>query len=291
MLAFSSLENAKWYLKAWYWAKSLMIYGLIPLLKTSSYKLDYVKDSFMFIFLCKRLPFISSQCALLSGLVYFQGFSILAAGFLSGIMIQTTNEIINFSLIRSWKRRWSLRFLVFVISPLVPVVLILKSVNLSLKKRRLEAKWRKNRESSVPQVWLEYNRIDKKKKKLMSVFSSMKITEASMEAAPQLFFLVVFIFTSWLLPNLSGLGLLKEDNLYEWSFLVFSLLQTYITIIMAVLSNIDIRKRNQLGLRSKVTLGLSASLQMLARLLLMVPQFWQLCHSLTRATMPPAWQP
>ena len=56
MLAFSSLENAKWYLKAWYWAKSLMIYGLMPLLKTSSYMLDYVKDSFMFIFLCKRLP-------------------------------------------------------------------------------------------------------------------------------------------------------------------------------------------------------------------------------------------
>merc|ERR1712001_679218 len=54
------------------------------------------------------------------------------------------------------------------------------------------------------------------------------------------------------------------------TFLVFSLLQTYTTIILSTINSINIRKGSQLDVKSKIVLGLSITCQLAARLWIMV---------------------
>ena len=51
---------------------------------------------------------------------------------------------------------------------------------------------------------------------------------------------------------------------------ILSLLQTYLTIILAVITSINTRKGGQLGVKAKILLGLSLSCQIAARLSIMV---------------------
>ena len=128
----------------------------------------------------------------------------------------------------------------------------------------------------------------------MKLYSEMKIVEASLEAAPQLHLLVVFTLASWILPNYSRLGLLEEDTTYVWTFVILSILQTFLTIVFAVLDNINIHKGNQLNLKCKIVLGASVFFFLLARLLIVVgiifaglPQFDQYNQNLSMPALSP----
>ena len=249
--------------------KLILILGVFPLLKVSLYTLDYVKDACLFIFLYQRLHFSTST--LLQGLIYFHGFSVLAAGALVGIIIQRSSLVVNLTNIESSCLHYFLRFILFACTPLIPAVLVLRTVALTIRKKQLEVSSRKGAQKiSLSQAWHMYDTINEEKEGLMKLYSKMKIMEASLEATPQLYLLVVFTLAAWLLPNSTRLGLLEKSTAYELTFIIFSLLQTFVTIVFAVLDNINIQKGNQLNLKSKIILGLSVFLLLLARLLIMV---------------------
>ena len=143
-------------------------------------------------------------------------------------------------------------------------------MTLTTSQSELEAEWRRTPEKATDK-WEKYRELEEENLEVMEAYSDMKMVECSTEAVPQFYFLVIFTIASVILPRTSGLGLLKDESGYSWAFLVFSLTMTYVTIIMSILSAMDIRKNGQLGFKQKAILGLSATFQLLAHLCQMVP--------------------
>ena len=256
----------------WVKTKAVFIVGILPLLKATFYILDYVKDFCLFLFLFHRMDFIDDECSLLQGLIIFHGATILTSGIIMGLSIQMSNDIIQLDEIQSSCCVAFLRVLFFFCTPLMPIAIILRAVRISVKKEKIVADWGTNTESqSISRTWRQYNRLTTAKNKVMVAYSDLKIIEASTEAVFQMFTLLVFIIASILYPTRSGLGLLKNDSLYEYAFLVLSLLSSYASIMLSILTSMKIRKKGHLLFRSKILLGISFSLQLISRLLLMVP--------------------
>ena len=242
-----------------------------PLFKTTAYLMDYIKDGCMFAYLLQRFKFVLASCSFLRGLIVFHGVSVVTSGFIVGLAIQDSNTIVNLDGIRSVYTVWLLRFFFFICTPLMPLAIIFMAISLTEEKKRLEATWRKVKDTSASIIWRSYDLIDVQKRKVMTLFSYMKTIEASTEASFQLFSLVVFIIASVMLPAESGLTFGLDDSALTWPFLILSLLQSYSSIINSILSAVNIEKSGGLTVKNKIFLGLSISLQMLARLLLMVP--------------------
>ena len=78
--------------------------------------------------------------------------------------------------------------------------------------------------------------------------------------------IIIVLVVLQLLPSNGLCNLVEDGN----PFLLLSLLQTYLTIILSVIGSINLRKGGQLDLKAKILLGLSVSCQMVARLLVMV---------------------
>ena len=128
-----------------------------------------------------------------------------------------------------------------------PVVVVLMAVSLAVKKKKIEADWARNMEVSACRTWHKYNEVDMEKKAIMVAFSDLKMVETSTEGVPQLFLLIVFTSASVLLPELSGLGLVKDArSISSYVFVTLSLVQTFITIISSILTAMNIRQDGQL---------------------------------------------
>ena len=54
---------------------------------------------------------------------------------------------------------------------------------MSSEKRKLEAEWMRNQES-VCKTYLRYNKLDRKKRKVMEALADMRMVEVSTEAVP-----------------------------------------------------------------------------------------------------------
>ena len=250
-------------------AKSTLFRGFWPLLKTTAYLMDYIKDGCLFAYLLQRFKLVLSS--FLRGLIVFHGVSVISSGIIVGLAIQDSKTIVNLDGIQSVYIVWLLRFFFFICTPLMPLAIIFKAISLTGEKKRLEATWRRVKDTSVSMIWQSYDTINSQKRKVMSLFSYMKTIEANTEASPQLFSWVVFIVASVMMPSESGLTFALDDSIFTWPFLVLSLFQSYSSIIVSVLSAVNIEKNGGLSMTNKIFLGLSISLQLLARLLLMVP--------------------
>ena len=252
-------------------AKSTLFRGFWPLLKTTAYLMDYIKDGCLFAYLLQRFKFVLASCSFLRGLIVFHGVSVVTSGIIVGLAIQDSKTIVNLDGIQSVYIVWLLRLFFFICTPLMPLAIIFMAISLTGEKKRLEATVRKVKDTSASMIWQSYDVIDVQKKKVMTLFSYMKTIEANTEASPQLFSLIVFIIASVMLPTESGLTFGLDDSVLTWPFLILSLIQSYSSIIISILSAVNIEKSGGLSLKNKIFLGLSISLQLLARLLLMVP--------------------
>ena len=83
-------------------------------------------------------------------------------------------------------------------------------------------------------MYLRHSKLDIEKKKVMKALADMKMVEVSTEEVPQLFILIVLIIFSSNPDNC--VGLLEDDDPVNITFLVFSLLQTYMTSIQLTTS-------------------------------------------------------
>ena len=82
-----------WHGQLWSQVKAKVINGFIPLLKTTSFIFDYIKDIFFFLYLFSKQAFITSK--FIKGLISFHGLTILTSGILMGSVIQFDNAIVN----------------------------------------------------------------------------------------------------------------------------------------------------------------------------------------------------
>ena len=101
----------------------------------------------------------------------------------------------------------------------------------------------------------------------MKAQADMKMVEVSTEGVPQFYILIVLYR---LLANHTCVGLLDENDPWAFPFLIFSLLQTYTTIISSTITSINVRKKRQLITKSKIVLAMSITCQLVAKLWIMV---------------------
>ena len=250
--------------------KSWVSLSFLPLLSVTVHVFDYIKDGWMANYLFRRLGFIYPRCNLLHGLVYVYGASIGVAGVLMGFVFQTDSALLGFEPSTNWCCIVFVRVLFFILAPFLPIVVIMKAVELKGKKEELEAMYR-DISIDATAKWERIRELDEEEQEVMEALSDLKMVECSTEAVVQFLLLVIFTFASVLLPTTSGLGLLKENNIYEWTFLVFSFLTTIVTVNKAILGAMDIRKNGQLDFKQKVILGTSFTFQLLSHVFLIVP--------------------
>ena len=86
-------EPDTWYGRLWSKGKLKVTQGFVPLLKTSSFIFDYVKDGFFFYYAVNKIAFITSS--FIKGLIIFHGTTILASGVLMGMVVQMDRALIN----------------------------------------------------------------------------------------------------------------------------------------------------------------------------------------------------
>ena len=254
-----------------------ILIGASPVIKMSFYTFDFSKDTAMASYLYfQRWTYIGFPT--IHGLIVLYGLSIVASSATMCLMIQSTsnNGIVNLNKIEKGFLRRIIRILLFVLSPTIPLSILVKSVRLTMKMKVLVANWRNNKSGDSPSAaWMEINALEQKKKKVNVALSQMKCTEANLEGNVQLFVLVCFYFIPMRLQN-SGLGSefeqVSEFNLWSnevdymdtvlWILLVVSPILTLVSNLMATISAIDISKGRQLGLKSKLVLGLYLAFQL-----------------------------
>ena len=258
--------------RSWTKLKMILFKSLLPIHQTTMYILDFIKDGCLFHFLLKRLQFVYSRTILLRRLIISHGVSIVLSSCVTGWAIQMNNTILNLSSIESTTWENLLRVCIFLVTPLIPVAIIYKAVSFSIQRQRLKAKWRRSNDVEVTSLWFSLNIIERKNRTLMVAYSDLKIVEASLEAIPQIYFLLVFSLASWVLPETSHLGLTSPPHITfdEEAFLLLSLAHSYASAISSIISAMDIRKHQQLTFSSKLLIGLSVTFQIAGRLWPMV---------------------
>ena len=122
--------------------KSWVKRSFLPLLNITMHVFDYIKDGWMANYLFRRLVFINPRCYLLYGLVYMYGASIGFAGFLMGLVFQTDSALLASDNSTNWCCNVFIRFLLFILAPFLPIIVIMKAIELKGKKEELEAMYR-----------------------------------------------------------------------------------------------------------------------------------------------------
>ena len=248
---------------------------ILPVLKVSAYVFDFAKDVALFMYFgLDRWDFI--HFGTIHGLIIYYGISILASSLAMTYIVQVTkdNGIIDINTIKNIYKRRFLRVLLFLLSPITPVTIIVKSVWLSMKMTRMLAKWKKADDSSPSSLWLEMEKMKEEKKKVSTSFSHLKMMEINLEAVVQLFVLVTFYFVPRIIPKAHGLGSefdSDDQSFSSWLLLIGSTSFTAISVISSTLSAISLSKGGQLGIQAKVVLGCSLTLQLASQMLRNVP--------------------
>ena len=147
-----------------------------------------MKDTFFFAYLFQKRDVITSL--FIKHLITVQGLTILSQGVITGLMIQFDNNVIDLDTFAYPNYVWILRVLIFVATPVMPVFVILRALRLSSEKRKLEVEWRRKQET-ICKTYLRYNKLDRKKRKVMTVLADMKMREVSTKGVPQLYILLI----------------------------------------------------------------------------------------------------
>ena len=181
------------------------------------------------------------------------------------VQVTKDNSIINISAIDDIYKRRFLRVVLFLLSPITPVTIIVKSVWLSMKMTQMLTKWKKAEDSSASNLWLEMEKMKEEKKNVSTSFYQLKMMEINLEAVVQLFILITFYFVPRIIPTVHGLGseFDRDDQSWSsWLLLIGSTSFTAISVISSTLSAISLSKGGQLGMKAKLVIGSSLTLQL-----------------------------
>ena len=141
--------------------------GVIPVVMMTLDMWDFCKDASLAAYLYfERWAYI--HFVSIKGLIMFYGLSVVASSITMCWMIQFTknNGIINLNKIKKGLIRRLVHVLLFVLTPVIPMSLLLKSVRLWMKILVRVAKWRNNRrtEESPSAAWMKINALELKTK-------------------------------------------------------------------------------------------------------------------------------
>ena len=213
---------------------------------------------------------------IIRGLIIYYGVSIIVSSLAMTYSVQVTmdNGIININAIDNIYKRRLLRVVLFLLSPITPLTIIVKSAWLSMKITQMLSKWKKADEGSATNLWLDMENMKEEKRKVSAAFSQLKMMEINVEAVVQLFILITFYFVPRIIPQSHGLGSEFDSDDQTWSswlLLIGSTTFTAISVIGSTLSAIDLSKRGGLGIKAKGILSISLSFQLASHMFRNIP--------------------
>ena len=185
-------EPGTWHGRLWSKAKEKVVNGFIPLLMTTLFVFDFVKDIFLFLYLFNKGTLITFK--FIKGLNIFHGLTVFISGVLMGFSIQFDNAIVNLDNFAYPNFVWLMRVIIFIATPVLPIVIILRALSLTTEENTLEAEWMKKLES-ICKFYLRHSKLDREKRKVMKALADMKMVEVSTEGVPQLYILSVLILS------------------------------------------------------------------------------------------------
>ena len=259
--------------------------------------LDMVKDFLFWLYLNSRIDYLEPG-SLTIALISLQLATIVMAQALMGLFI-----LMRADRVFTWKKeRWKkILSYVFLANPIawlfLPCVVVMKVSQLETEKSRLidgetgveqiglmdalmERPWykdwsgkvkrhrekkqkRRERVESPAALCLRCRDVDNQAIILRSMAASFILVEGTLESTPQLMIMFVFLF-----PDDTGF----RDVIIGDSMAIFILntMFTVVSVFNAAISYANVMKREQLGSWQKLLLFLSASFQILTRLLPMI---------------------
>ena len=170
-----------------------LLLGIFPIAKVTFYMWDFFKDTAFVIYLMEhRWNWIEFQT--IKGLIIAYCISVIAASLTvcCNTQLNEDNGIVNVNKIKGRKRRRLVRVLLLVLTPIVPIVIIFKSVHLTWKIKNMVANWKTNHKGSPSSAWMEINILEKKESNVKAALYQMKNAEANLEGFVQLFVLICF---------------------------------------------------------------------------------------------------
>ena len=210
------------------------------------------------------------------GLIVFYGFSILASTLTTCWTVQMTkdNSVLNIEKITHLTSQRLLRILLLVLTPIIPLCIIFKSVRLSLEMKSMITDWRKkSKTESASSVWMKIDTIERRKNNVRAALSKMKTAETNLEGFVQVFVLLCFYFIPILIPKDSGLGF-EFDPVNRtpttWFLLIFAPSASAFFSINASVHTFNASKGNQLNAKSQVVIGFYIFFQIAAQMFRMV---------------------
>ena len=183
------------------------------------------------------------------------------------IQVTKDNGIINLNAINNIYQRRTLRVVLFLLSPIIPVTIMVKSALLSTRMKQIIANWK--REDSASVTWLEMEKMKAEKAKVSESFSMLKMMEINLEAVIQLLVLVTFNLVPRIIPKSHGLGSefnIDHQSWTSWLFLIGSTSITAFSVIYSTLYATSLSKGKQIGTKATMTLGASFSFQLASHL-------------------------
>ena len=91
-----------------------------------------------------------------------------------GVVFQTDSALaLGFDPSTNWCFIVSVRFLLFILAPFLPIIVIMKAVELKGKKEDLEAKYRDNSKNATAK-WERIRELDEEEQEVMEALSDLK---------------------------------------------------------------------------------------------------------------------
>ena len=230
------------------------------------YILDMVNDILLWLYFNDRIQYLEGSSYVIA-LIWFKFGTIFMAQIIMGIYLVSVKNELYPTISNSRIKNSCFYFLLLVSAPLVPCSLALKAVALEDQKQNeieREAKESSPRGSFVysPSLaWLKGRLYDEKIEKVNSAIATFHFITASFETIPEVWILLTFLVTR----HNGDIVVIQDNAVLFWVFTVITIL----TILYALVTATDLRKRGRLDIKQKVFLLLSYFFQVAARLSLM----------------------
>ena len=251
-----------------------MLKMISPLGRAFLFIFDTTKDVLLWVFLYSRLQAISdsgnSATLLIDGeffsaMVQFNLFTILCAQCIMGLYVVFFARSM-FSLPETMGKRILTRCLLFLCTPFLPCLVILKVTRIKQEKMQMINQWNSCSTRSPTEVSSAVLEKKEEIRKNLTTYAVIKLIEACIESLPQLVLLAGYFFISLTDSRLLSIS----DDLDSNSgsvFFAFNLFFSFITLVTSIVNAINVLKLEQLSLTQKMVLFFSYGFQIVSRIL------------------------
>jgi hypothetical protein len=242
---------------------------LISLARVFGFSFDSVKDILLWVYLLSRFQALYESESIDGGfvvvLIWSNGVTIFLAQSLMGFYIANRADRM-FKLPEHFLKMMFTRCILFILTPFVPCLVILKVTSIRLEKEKLINNWRTSSTQSPTTVAMTVIKYEKRIGNTCHTYAMLKLIEAVIESLPQLVLLLGYLTVS--ISDNQALSI-SENVESRWGAIFFGLniLHSFLTLITSIVNSIDIMKGNQLSLKQKVVLAVSYTFQTGSRII------------------------